>query len=320
MEELREFLSACEFGSPLHFWIGSVFAFLLLFFPLWKKRRGLALDLGTWQRRVDLRSRWRSVLPALVAVTTLLMAAVLANPRVATKQSVSLYGKPVMIVIDISGSMEYRGFRGTERFSPLEKARLVFDDLLRRDIKADFGLLLYSTETYIARYFALRQELLADTLENDEEVRFIATGTRTAEALAKARTFLLEKVDAKEKAIVLISDLEADPEAVLQMAEEMGRDILAGIQVYVIVAKVDRRRTLDAQASQPPIEGVRMVQMDDEQGIDQVCAEIAAMESSPVRQEESLVKRSLVPFLIPPTLGLISLCLALSETCLRKLP
>lgn len=320
MEEVNEFLAACEFDSPLLFWIGTAAALLFLFFPLFKKRRGLALDLGTWQRRVDLRSRRRWVLPVLVAVTTLLMAAVLADPRVATRQSVSIYGKPVMLVIDISGSMEYRGFWGTERFSPLEKARLVFDDLLRRDIKADFGLLLYSTENYVARYFALRQELLADTLENDEEVAFIATGTRTAEALAKARTFFLEKVDAKEKAIVLISDLEADPEAVLQMAEEMERAVLAGIKVYVIVTEADRRRLPGAQASQSPVEGVTMVEMDDGQGIDRICAEIAAMESSPVREEEMPVKKSLVPFLIPPTLGFITLCLALSDTCFRKLP
>ncbi len=194
---------------------------------------------------------------------------------------------------------------------------LFFNDNISTD---NYGLLLYSTESYIPRLFSVKEEMLRDTVENDEEVVFISTGTRTAEALAKARTFFLEHEDAQYKAIILITDLEVDVEAALQVAEELDRDVLAGIQVYVILTGRGTRRPAEQQARQLATDGVQVVDMNDKEGVDRICAQIAAMQSSPIREEEILSSRSLVPFLIVPTLGLMALCLVLSETCLRKLP
>ncbi|GEM_PF-3092514 len=320
MEGLIKFLAPSEFASPLYFWIGSALVLLLIFLPLFRKRRGLALDLTYWERRVEFKSKRVWVLSVLVAITSILMATVLSNPQIVTRQSAPIYGKPVMAVIDLSGSMEYRGRPGKEGLSSFEKARGVFNDILSRDVEADFGLLLYSTEHYIARYFAFKNELLKDTLENTEEISLIATGTRTAEALAKGRRFFSENVEAKDKAIVLISDLEADPEAIMEMAEEMERDLLAGIKMYVIIIEREGQRAVDKGPSQSQMQGVRMVGMNDKYGIDQICEEIAAMESSPIIEEEILLRKSLVPFLIPPILGLITLCLVLSETRFTKIP
>ena len=184
MEELRRLVASSEFSSPLYFWIGSALVLLLIFLPLFRKRRGLALDLAYWGGRVEFKSRRVWVFSVVAAIASILMAMVLTNPQIATKTSVPVYGKPVMIVIDVSGSMEYRGRPGKEGLSSFEKARGVFDDLLSRDVDADFGLLLYSTEYYIARYFASDNELLEDTLHNEEEIGLMSTGTRTAEALS----------------------------------------------------------------------------------------------------------------------------------------
>lgn len=320
MEKLTEFLASCEFASPLRFGIGSALLLVCIFFPLFQRRRGLALNLAYWRRRVALGSRGAWALSGLVAITSILLAAALTDPQMAIKQRVPLYGKPVMVVVDVSGSMEYRGRAGREGLSSIEKARAVFDDLIARRVDADFGLLLYSTERYIARYFAFKDELLRDTLENTEEVTFISTGTRTAEALAQARTFLLEHIDAKEKAVLLISDLEGDLEALVQMAEEMERNVVAGIKVYAIIIEREGQRTRDEDRGPTQIEGVRMVSMNDESGIDQTCSEIAALDYSPVGEEEILTTRSLVPHLILPVLGFFVLFLFLSETRFRKIP
>jgi hypothetical protein len=319
MEELRELVASSEFTYPLYFWIGSPLVLLLIFLPLFRKRRGLALDLTYWGRRVEFRSRRVGVLSVVVAMASILLAMALTNPQIATKPSVPMYGKPVMIVMDVSGSMEYRGRPGHEGLSSFEKARGVFDDLLSRDVEADFGLLLYSTEHYIARYFASDNELLEDTVHNEEEIRLMSTGTRTAEALAKARRFF-ENVEAEDKAIILISDLDHDLEATMQMAEETERVILAGIRMYVIVIEREGRWAVERRPSQSDMQGVTMVGMNDEYGLDQICREIAAMESSPIVEEEILVKKSLVPFLIAPVLGLLTLCVVLSETRFLKIP
>lgn len=319
MEELRKFLASCEFASPLYFWIGSALVLLLIFLPLFRKRRGLRLDLTYWERRVEVKSKRVWALSILVAITSILMATVLANPQTVTKQSVLIYGKPVMAVIDVSGSMDYRGGAGKEGLTSFEKARGVFNDILSRHVEADFGLLPYSTEHYVARYFAYKNELLKDTLENDEEISVISTGTRTAEALAKARRFFSENVEAKDKAILLISDLYGDLEAMVEMAEEMEADLWVGIKVYVIVMR-EEQSAGSTGPSGPQIEEVKWVGMNDKYGIDQICEEIGAMESSPMGEEEILLRKSLIPFLIPPILGLIALCLILSETRFRKIP
>jgi len=320
MEELRRLVASSGFSSPLYFWIGSALALLLIFLPLFRKRRGLALDLAYWGRKVEFKSRRVWVFSVLVAIASILMATVLTDPQIPTKTSIPMYGKPVMIVIDVSGSMEYRGRPGQEGLSSFEKARGVFDDLLSRDVDADFGLLLYSTEYYIARYFASDNELLEDTLHNEEEIGLMSTGTRTAEALAKARRFFSEHVEAEDKAIVLISDLNHDLEATMQMAEEAERVLLAGIRMYVIVVEREGRTPVDRRPTQSQMQGVTMVGMNDEYGIDQICREITAMESSPIVEEEILAKKSLVPLLIAPVLGLLTLCLVLSETRFIKIP
>jgi hypothetical protein len=318
MEEVAKFLASCEFASPHLFWIAGGLVLLTFFFPLFGRRKGLALDLRYWRGRIEFRTKRVWVLWILVAITSLLMATALGNPQTLTKQSVRIYGKPVMVVIDVSGSMQVKG--GGD-LSSVEKARGVLNDILSRDSGADFGLLLFSTENYIARYFAYKTELLKDTLENDKQISFISTGTRITPALAKADIFLSERFphtrgSEPNTAIILVSDLEADPEPLAEMADEIERAHWAGIKIYAIVIEVEGQRAVDL----PQIKGAKIVGMNDTDGIGQICKEIAAMGSSPIREEEILLRKSLIPFWIAPILGLIVLCLLLSETYFRKMP
>jgi hypothetical protein len=175
---------------------------------------------------------------------------------------------------------------------------------------------LYSTESYVARYFSYKNELLKDTIENKEEIGYISTGTRTAEALAKARLFLTENVQGPDKAIVLISDLNGDLPAMVAIEEELERVWYAGIKVYVIAI------TEDSKAAAAPIEvsGVEIVEMNDKAGIDQMVTKISEMQPSPLRQEEVVQKQSLIPYLVSAALVLILAAIVLSETRLRKIP
>ncbi len=321
MEELTRFLASCEFATPLYFGIGGVLVLLLIFFPVLRKRRGLAIDLQYWKPRVAFKSKRVWVLSIPVVIISILMAGVLSDPQVTTSPVASIYGKPVMTVVDVSGSMEAKPKpRMEDQRTNYEKAREAFYDLIGRRPDVNFGLLLYSTERYIARHFLYKNELFKDTLDNKEEIDYISTGTRTAEALVKAREFLTDNIEDKaDKAIILISDLEADLDAMLRMAEEIEKDILAGIKVYVIV--VGQAKTGAAYVgSQSQTEGLKIVNMNDGYGIDQICEEISAMQISPIREEEVLLKKSLIPFLIAPALGVFSLCLILGETRFRKIP
>lgn len=316
MEESAKFLASCEFATPLYFGIGGALVLLLIFFPWARKRRGLAIDLTYWKRKVAFKSKRVWVLSVLVVIASILMAGVLSDPRVPTRPIASIYGKPVMLVVDVSGSMVADTGPQPQRTS-FEEAREAFNDFIARRADINSSLIIYSTENYVARYFTYKNELFKDTLENTEEINYISTGTRTAEALAKARQFLTDNIENKaDKAIVLIYDMQTDLKAMLEMAEEMDRISLAGINLYIITIGAEKRGTVAI----PQMSGLKIVDINDKYGIDQICEEISAMQSSPVREEEGLLKKSLIPFLILPALGLITLCLLLGETRFRKIP
>jgi hypothetical protein len=319
MEELGKFLASCEFTFPLYFWIGGALALLLIFFPVTGRKRGLAIDLQYWQVRVAFKSKRVLIFSILVTITSILIALALSDPQITVKPSVSIYGKPVVAVVDVSGSMQskVRSYGAVDLRTGYEKARDIFQDLIGRRPDVNFALLLYSTESYVARYFSYKNELLKDTVENKQEIDYISTGTRTATALAKARKFLTDNVQGKDKAIVLISDLTGDLQAMVATAEEMERDFYAGIKIYVIVITPDNKIPTNAPTR---LEGVEMVEMNDKAGIDQIVKEISDMQNSPIRQEEVVQKQSLIPFVILPGLALILAALVLTETRFRKIP
>lgn len=317
MEALSEFVASCDVSAPLYFWIGGALVLLLVRLPSFGKRRGLAIDLQYWKRQVAFKSKRALVVSIPVVLVSLFMTGALADPQFTANSTGSIYGKPVMIVLDVSGSMAYEGPQG-KKVSSFEKARGVFEDLIERRPDVSFGLLLYSTEHYIARHFLYKNELFEDTVKNKAEIDFISTGTRTDEALAKARQFLVDHVDdGANKAIVLISDLEVDLEALLGIAEEVHRASLAGIKVYVIAVA---EQTYVGQTAETAAEEIRIVYMNDSRGIDQICNEISEMQMSPIRNEQVVEKKSLIPFLVVPALAFIALCLILSETRFRTIP
>lgn len=316
MEELAKFLASCEFATPLYLWIACALVLLLIFFPWARKKRGLAIDLQYWKRKVAFKSKRVWVLSIPVVIISILMAGALSDPQVTTRPITYIYGYPVMLVIDVSGSMGV-GYTVPTSFGNAYEA---FNDLIARRGDMNFGLLIFSTENYVARYFINKNELFKDTLENKKEISYISKGTRITPALAKARLFFADNIKGEDKAIVLISDLDVDSGEWSRMVGEMTRISLAGINLYIIATGAGKEREVDI----PQMSGLKIVDIivdiEDKYGIDQICGEISAMQISPIREEEGLLKKSLIPFLILPALGVISLCLILGETRFRKIP
>jgi hypothetical protein len=321
VEAIGHSLGSWEFMSPRLFWAASALGLLFIFFPPLWRRRGITLDLTFWKRKVGSGSRVIWILPVLVAVTTILMAAALADPQVLTERTVPIYGRPVLVVVDVSGSMGYVGRRG-EDLAGFEKAHQILNEVLDGDLEADFGLLFFSSENYIARYFAPKKDLLKDTLEVTEEIREISYGTRTASALGLGRRFLSDKVKAKDKALVLISDLQESPSAAAETREELEKILKEGIKVYVVVLFQETWWNMSNGSFSVPIQlqGLDIVGMNDRQGISRIRREIASMTSSPIREDAVLSRTSLIPHLLLPIMGLVALCLVLSETCFRRIP
>lgn len=316
MGDLIRFLSSCELSSPRYFWIGSALLFLF-FLPYWEKRdRGLRINLGYWERKIKLRSKRKWVLPLFIAITSFLMITALADPQIVSRQTVFIQGKPVMLVIDISGSMDV--IPPGEEISYYEKAKQVVEYILNWDVGTDFGILLYSTENYIARYFTNKNELLRDTMENWGEVNYISAGTRTGSALENLRNFFFQKIEARDKAIIILSDLIEDfsTEGLVYVEEEMKKLRNMGVDIYVVVMAEEEE---EEEVIKPPVEGVKYVSYYDDRGIDAILQEVAAMESSPLWQEVFTTRKSIAPLLIITAILLISVCIILSETRFRKI-
>ena len=158
MEEPAKFLASCEFATPLYFGIGVALVLLLIFFPWARKRRGLAIDLHYWRPRVAFKSKRVWVLSIPVVIISILMAGVLSDPRIPTRPLASIYGKPVMLVVDVSGSM-VADIGGQPQRTGFEEAREAFDDFIARRAEVNYCLVIYTTENYVARYFLQERTL-----------------------------------------------------------------------------------------------------------------------------------------------------------------
>lgn len=317
MEELTSFFSSLRFASPLYFWLGGAIIIFLIFFPALKTKRNLRWDRGYWIKKVpELKSKKPLALFVLLGVTSLLIAVAIANPQIAEKKSIPIHGKPVMILIDISGSIS-PGLESSFSFQATEK---VYYDIIKRDMGATIGLSFYSDESYIARDFAEKPAFLKDTIENKQELQEISGGTMTDRALFNARRYFSEKVRAKDKAIVLISDLLDNPDP---MGREMKQVLKEGINLYVVAVAEDSatadRYTNDLRRIIGSND-VKMVWHNDAQGINGIYEEISRMESSVIGETEILSQRSLRPYFLPAILGSLVLSIMLSETIFRKIP
>ncbi|MDD4924211.1 MAG: VWA domain-containing protein [Dehalococcoidales bacterium] len=325
MDGLVEFIKACTFTTPVPFWIAGGVMLLLIFLPWIRRKRGLAFDLQYWKDKVEFNSKRYWIMSLPVVIITVLMAGVLSGPQVTTKTVTNVYGYPVMLVVDISGSMGI----GYSFDTPFGYSYQIFNSLtaLRGDI--NFGLLMFSADKYIARYFANKDELFYDSLDNIKEILQISTGTQISGAMLVAHDFMTKHIDG-EGAVILISDMDTSAQEWQKIISEINKMKLEGIRTYMItpfdaatVARIaasgggiGRSGGIDiSQASD-----LYIVAMNDREGINEICQDIMTMQMSLIREDVNKLKESLIPYFIMPALGLLGLCLVLGETGFRKIP
>lgn len=323
MEELTEFIKSFEFATPLYFWIAGAIVLVLVFLPWFRRKRGLAFDLKYWDGKVAFKSRRVWILSIPVVIATILMAGVLSTPQVTTRPVTNIYGYPVMLVVDVSGSMGV----GYSETTPFGYSHQIFTDLINVRGDINYGLLIFSTDRYISRYFINKNELFVDTLENTKEIGYISTGTQISGALEKAHNFFKDHIDG-EGAVILISDMDTSSQEWRNIISEVNQMSLEGIKTYMItpydaetivkMASYGSRMSSGVDLSQAS--ELKIVAMDDKEGIDMISKDIVTMNMSLIREDEGLVKKSVIPYLVIPALGMIGLCLVLGETSFRKIP
>lgn len=337
-----------EFSDPL-FLLG------LLFVPVVFLRANARPAAVRWSSLGLVETRGRSLrarlvwLPAaLLALATACLALALAGPR--TGDAVSLVkrdGIAIAMVVDRSGSMEARDFvRDDRSVSRLDVVKRIFRDFVLGDGDAGagrpddlIGLIAF------ARYadglapltldhgnlVAILDELETPTARDED-------GTAVGEGLALA-VERLRRQETKSKVVILLTDGvnntgDIEPLQAADLAARFGIRVYAVGAGYTGMAPVPVRlsggRTrlqrvpveIDERTLQQIAEksGGRYFHATDEEGLQEVLAEIDRLERSEVSEIRYLeYEYHFVPF-VTAALAATALSLLLSGSWLRRLP
>lgn len=285
------------------------------------------------------RARWRWVLPFLRAAALVLIVVALARPQVGTGASkVQGEGIDIMLAVDVSGSMLAEDFMiDGRRVNRLDAVRSVVAKFLERRAGDRVGLVLFAARPYTQCPLTLDHGWVRQNLER-ASIGMIEDGTAIGSALATA-VARLEPSDAKSKIVILLTDGENNagkvtPLTAAEAAKTLGYRVYTigagtrgtapfpavdffGNRVYREVAVDIDERTLTQVAETT---GGRYFRATDTSALEQIYAEIEALEKS---AHEGLQYRDYVelyPWLALPALLLLLAEAALAETWLRVLP
>jgi Ca-activated chloride channel family protein len=321
---------------------------LLLLLPLlvwieYRRRRTAAVRFPTLSVVRALphsaRHRLRWLLPALTLVSLLLLIAALARlQRGKAESQFTGEGIDIMLAVDISGSMLAEDFTlNGQRANRLDVVKSVVKNFVAARVGDRIGLVLFGARAYTQSPLTLDHGWLLGNLER-AQIGMIEDGTAIGSALATAAG-RLEDSDAKSKIVILLTDGQnnagkVSPVGAADAAKALGikvytigagtrglapfpaRDIF-GNKVYQPMQVDVDEDTLKAIADKT---GGRYFRATDTDSLQDIYAEIDAMERTPFRAPRYLDFEELYPWLTIPALLLLCLESALAQTLLRKLP
>ncbi len=283
--------------------------------------------------------RWRWVLHALRAAILVLLSVAMSRPQLGKAESkFTGEGIDIVLAVDISGSMLAEDFNlGSQRVNRLEIVKHVVKDFIGKRAGDRFALVLFGARPYTQCPLTLDHGWLLQNLER-AEIGMIEDGTAVGSALATA-SGRLEHSDAKSKVVILLTDGQnnagkispitaADAAKALGikvytigagtrgMAPYPGRDLF-GNKVYQPVQVDIDEDTLKKIAQKT---GGRYFRATDTQSLEEVYAEIDALERTTFTAPRFLDYYEFYPWLILPALALLIAEVGLGHTRLRKLP
>ena len=198
-------------------------------------RAGLRLRPGArWSALVPVTSvsgavLARRFLPIVRLLTLALLALGLARPQVVKhEEEIRTEGIDIMLVLDVSGSMQAEDFKPANR---LHVAKDVVGEFLGMVKNDRIGLVVFAGQSFTQCPLTLDYDVLR-TLLSKVEIGMIEDGTAIGTALANAVARLKDSV-AKSKVVILLTDGEnnagkIDPDTAAKIAQALG------VRVYTI--------------------------------------------------------------------------------------
>ena len=316
------------------------FALLLLLGPLlaaWvgfhlRARRAASLsfsrvgDLG--RLRPGMVARLSSIPTVLRVLALALLAVALARPQIIQKQEIELDGIDVMLVLDMSKSMEERDLAPYRMEAALRTVR----EFLRGRKQDRIGLVIFAKQAMMKCPLTLDYGVV-DAMVSELQIGDVdAMGTAIGDAIGLA-VASLKRSDAKSKAIVLLTDgdsnviNEMSPDEAVALTRKLGIRVFSVLVGQEASAQQDEPFGRRQYGTNPALlksfakeTGGIYVHAGDtsalERGFDQVRA---TMEKSK-RKEVRRIPTELYAWFVLPALGLVLLEILLGLTRLRRFP
>jgi hypothetical protein len=339
-----------SFVSPVLFLVTLPYLILLLL-ELYNRsnRRTVAMTGLEYLRLHNCMAgkNWHHLRLLLWAVLVLLLGLLWAAPILHTTSPVFAGGdqpmqKNLMVAIDISRSMSqplkvadkearFANYGGNEQaeqaavdqVTRYESARQTFYNLVDRFEGANIGLILFSTEPFLARWPTVETEdhfieVLEENIGRSErsQLQRLSSLTNIDKAISLTRDVFASQQHVRGGAVVLISDAEDE-------LEKMGMAIRSlreqGIRLYTIgvgISEIIVEKLTDEFADDP---GFRIFHVDSAQEMEEAYRLVSELEESPGladQQQEYVTQLRWIIAMVLVMLGVIVIWL--SETRMHQ--
>lgn len=244
-----------------------------------------------------------------------------ARPRSGvTDQEVTTQGIDIMLVLDISSSMEARDFRPNR----LEAAKVVADLFINNRKNDRIGLVVFASESFIQSPLTLDYDVLRSFLKKVTIVPKKYDGTAIGLAIASGVN-RLRRSDAKSKVMILLSDGsnnsgEIQPLTAAEIAATFD------VKIYTIGAGSSTRRLLRGELDEEMLRSIaeatngRYYHATDEKRLHEIYEEINELEKTEIKVKEYTRYKELYSYLLLPGLLILLVEMFAGMTYSRRLP
>ena len=320
---------------------------LLLLVPVWLWRhRRLArrggLQFSSVALAQDTESIWARFGPGLLvvlrglALTLALLA--LARPQLGRSESrVKTDGIDIVLVVDISGSMQAMDYENNgRRSSRIAVVKDVVRDFIRARPNDRIGLVVFGTHAYVASPLTLDHDWLDRNLDR-VKIGLVDGNTAIGAGLGTGVNRLRD-TKAKSKVVVLLTDGgENVPHPPAREAAKAAKEF--GVRVYTIGAGSNTQEPVPVADEQGRLLGYISADLDedllrdvatttggryfraaDTAAIKNTYAQIDKMEKHEIETVKYEEWTELLKWFLTPSLACLLLAVALEHTRLRRLP
>lgn len=265
----------------------------------------------------------------LLGLACLILA--MARPQAGReRRELSAEGVDILLTLDVSSSMEARDLGSRNR---LEIAKEVVAEFIRGRQSDRLGLVIFAGESFTQCPLTLDYDILLSFVQNTQIADDTWDGTAIGMALANACNRLRDS-QAKSKVVVLLTD-GVNNAGELEPLTAADAAAAVGIRVYTIGVGSNQaslaspllfRRAQGAEFDEATLQevarrtGGRYFRATSREKLQEIYREIAALETTPVKDQIQVDYAERYAYLLWPGLVLLLGELVLANTRFRRLP